>query len=146
MLRAKERDGLSLLLLEPGAGLPHFTWGLFLLFIARDASFLIAKPSHSSSHYAKLIDRSQETAQRRRLYNIVLLPRQTSRGGSHIAQGKSHKQVAGSSSSATPFGEWGNRISRCKEENSGHFPRISIFFGEFDVHGIHVHYELFLLP
>ena len=58
---------------SPGSVFPISLGAFFCCSSTLLASFLIAKPSHSSSHYAKLIDRSQETAQRRRLYNIVLL-------------------------------------------------------------------------
>ena len=68
-----ETDGLSFLTLQPGAGLPHFTWGLFLLFIDPACQFLDRKPSLVYLIQSQIIDKSQETTRRRRLYNIVLL-------------------------------------------------------------------------
>ena len=109
------------LLLQPGAGLPHFTWGLFLLFAVRSLAGFLIEHGHFAipqTHNGVVrnwqsngsdVTAAAAAAKRRRLYNIVLLPLSLPPSrGSHIAQGKSHKQVARSSSNGrtrTPFGD-----------------------------------------
>ena len=87
--RERERERLPFplpLLLQPGAGLPHFTWGLFLLFAVRSLAGFLIEHGHFAipqthngvvrnwqSNGSDVTAAASAAAKRRRLYNIVLL-------------------------------------------------------------------------